>query len=280
MFNVTGSGMVEGAGVVLSIFLIIFLIRRGWKLYWVLLLAILALLLTNGDSFIDNAVLFYRSLTGYTSFYLVSMVVGITLLGNLHQQIGAMEQLVESLRRLIRDPRLLLIIFPAAISLFSTVPGGAIISAPMVEETGRELKLTPLELAMSNIVYRHMIVPITPFNSGLVLASGITGLSIAGSQLCARPAVVIIIATVMLPSGYPCIKKEKTGALNGKETWVTFTLLITASPYVLAIILGLACGLFFPALAGIAACFVEPPAWRKPPFAPPFFYFSARPTGP
>ncbi len=258
--NLTDPGVIEGAGVTLSIFAIIFLIRKGWKMYTVLLVAIIILAITNGNSFLLDFRLLLDSVSSYTAFYLVAMVTAIVLLGNLHQKIGAMEQLVNNLRFLIRDPRALLMIFPAAISLFSTVPGGAIISAPMVDETGRELNMSPVELAMSNMVYRHLVVLITPFNSSLILASGITGISIAGYLSFTVPviAVVFVIATIILFIRYPKPAGRVKSIRTGTEKKRAITgLLIAASPYLVAITLGLAFGVFFPLalLIGIVICF-------------------------
>ena len=259
MLNGSVTGMVEGAGVLLSIFAIIFFIRRGWNMYTVLCLAVAILALTNGQLITGNLKLLYASLTSYTAFYLVSMVLMITLLGHLHQKIGAMEMMVDSLRRLIRDPRLLLMVFPASISLFSTVPGGAIISAPMVEETGRLLKMPPLELAMSNMVYRHLVVLITPFNSSLILISGLTGISIAGYLSFTVPVilVVFIIATILIFYRYPGPEAAAVDNNKGYYTAALAALFSSAFPFLLAIVLGLVFGVFFPLalLAGIVACF-------------------------
>jgi len=259
LLNGSLAGIVEGAGVLLSIFAIIFFIRRGWNMYTVLCLAVAILALTNGQLITGNLKLLYASLTSYTAFYLVSMVLMITLLGHLHQKIGAMEMMVDSLRRLIRDPRLLLMVFPASISLFSTVPGGAIISAPMVEETGRLLKMPPLELAMSNMVYRHLVVLITPFNSSLILISGLTGISIAGYLSFTVPVilVVFIIATILIFYRYPGPEAAAVDNNKGYYTAALAALFSSAFPFLLAIVLGLVFGVFFPLalLAGIVACF-------------------------
>lgn len=249
---------IEGAGVVVSIVIIIFLIRRGWQMYLAMGLATVTLAASNGNSIPENLFLLYESLTSATALFLVSMVIAISLLGHLHQKIKAMERLVENLRLMIRDPRALLMIFPAAVSFFSAVPGGAIISAPMVKATGRELKMSAVELAMSNMVYRHMLVVINPFNSSLILASGITGISIAAYLRFTVPVilVVFVIAAVILFTRYP--KPEKTDQEKAQTEptapWSGF--LIAGSPYLLALLLGLACGLYFPLAmaAGIAAC--------------------------
>lgn len=252
--------IIEAVGVTLSIFLIIILIRKGWKLYQALFLSILILALTNSNNISQDLGILYDSLTSPTAFYLVSMVVAITMLGHLHQKIGAMEKLVENLKFLIRDPRALIMIFPAAISLFSTVPGGAIISAPMVEETGKELKMPSLELAMSNMVYRHLIVLIYPFNAGIILASGITDISIARYLSYTIPvvAIVFIIATFLLFRRYPRpASNPKPDTLDKNAREALINLISAASPYLLAVVLGIFFGVYFPLalLAGIAITF-------------------------
>jgi len=246
-FNIPG--LLEGTGVALSIFLIIFLIRKSWKMYTVLALASVVLVITNGNSINANVNILYHSLTSSTAYFLVTMVITITLLGNLHQKVGAMEKLVCNLRFIIRDPRALLMVFPAVISLFSTVPGGAIISAPMVEETGRELKMSRIELAVSNMVYRHLVVLITPFNSSLILISGITGISIASYLGFTIPVIVMVflLATIWIYFKYPKIKKADDDNLTrGKRKEAFFELLINASPYIVAISLGLIFNIYFP----------------------------------
>ncbi len=258
--NLSSSDLLEALGVITSILLILILIRIDWKLYQVLSLSILILALTNSKGIGQNLWIFYSSITSSTAFYLVSMVVAITMLGHLHQSIGAMEKLVNSLRALIRDPRVLIMIFPAAISLFSTVPGGAIISAPMVAETGKEIKMPNLEMAMSNMVYRHLVVLIYPFNAGLILASGITGVSIASYLSFTIPvvAIVFIIATFILFRRYPHLNNKPELKEAGENRYeALITLLISSSPYLLAIILGIAFGVYFPLalLAGIVIAF-------------------------
>lgn len=247
--------LLEGAGVVLSIFLIIFLVRKGWKMYRVLFLATLILAVTNGNSAGENLSLLWRSLTSSTAFFLVAMVITITMLSRLHRQTGAMEQLVGHLRSLIRDTRVLLIVLPAITSLLTTVPGGAIVSAPMVEETGRKLKLSPIELAMANIVFRHLIVLINPFNASLILASGITGIAITGYLKFTVPVVaaVMFILVIYVLKKYPAIEEERcNGPLRSLGR-----LAVTASPYLLAMVLGLGFGIYFPLamLAAVGAAF-------------------------
>jgi len=259
LLNQVGSVTVEGAGVFISIVLIIALIRRRWPMYWALLFAISTLVITNGISGSANLSIFLESITSHTAFYLVSMVLSITLLGHLHREIGAMEEMISKLRLLIRDSRALIIFLPATISLFSSVPGGAIVSAPMVEETGRELKMPPLERAVSNMVYRHLVVLITPFNASLVMASALSGISIAGFLSYTVPviAIVFIITAIIIYRRYPNSEKTDDSEVQNKGTGVVLlNILYLASPYIIAITLGLAVGVFFPLaiLAGIAVC--------------------------
>jgi len=262
-------GLIEAIGVTFSILIIIVLIRKGWQLYQALIFAIIILALTNNNSASQDWHTLYSSITSSTAFYLVSMVLAITMLGHLHQKIGAMEELVDNLKLLIRDPRALIMIFPAAISLFSTVPGGAIISAPMVEETGKGLKMPALEMAMSNMVYRHLVVLIYPFTAGIILASGITGISIAQYLSFTVPvvAIVFMIATLYLLSRYPRPDKNNENQKDNNSARAALTgLVISSSPYLLAIILGIFFGIYFPLalLAGILlALFMNQPSGSK-----------------
>lgn len=259
MLNQLGLAAVEGAGVFISILLIIVLIRLRWQMYWALLLAISTLAATNSLTALSNFSILIDSITSHTAFYLVSMVLSITLLGHLHREIGAMEEMIGKLRLLIRDSRALIIFLPATISLFSSVPGGAIVSAPMVEETGRDLNMPPLEKAVSNMVYRHLVVLITPFNASLVMASALSGISIAGFLSYTVPviAIVFIISAVLIYKRYP--KPEQTGSIDSTNKGtgkILLRIFYLASPYFIAITLGLAFGVFFPLaiLAGIATC--------------------------
>ncbi len=265
MLNEVGSVAVEGAGVLISIILIIALIRRKWPMYWALLFAISTLVVTNGISASANLSIFLESITSHTAFYLVSMVLSITLLGHLHREIGAMEEMIGKLRLLIRDSRALIIFLPATISLFSSVPGGAVVSAPMVEETGRELKMPPLEKAVSNMVYRHLVVLVTPFNASLVMASALSGISIAGFLSYTVPVitVVFIITAIIIYRRYPNAGKTSSTEVQNKGTReILLNIIYLASPYLIAIALGLAVGVFFPLaiLTGIAVClFIKMP---------------------
>lgn len=250
--------LVEGAGVIISIILILTMIRRGWKMYAVLFLAILVLALTNNRTIIENLEIFYRSASSYTALYLVGMVTAIVLLGNLHQKTGLMEQMVDNLRLLIHDSRALLMILPATVSLFSTVPGGAVLSAPMVEETGRDLKMPPIELAMTNMVYRHFVTLITPLNPSLIIASGITGISIAHYLTFNIPVslTVFIIATIVLLRRFPAGKINIADHEAGNKKKAIIKVFTAAFPYLAALTLGLGFGLFFPLalLIGMIIC--------------------------
>jgi len=258
--NYLNSTLIEGTGVFISIFLVLYLIRHKWEIFQALLLASLVLVITNGISLLANFNLLIESVTSFTAFYLISMVIAITMLGHLHREIGAMEEMVANLRLLIRDPRALVIFLPASISLFSSVPGGAVISAPMVEETGRELKMPAIEQAVSNMVYRHLVVLATPFNSSLVMASALSGVSIAGYLSYTIPviAAVFMITAIALYRRYPKPEKSSINSSTGSDSINALKrVVLLASPYLLAITLGLAVGVFFPLamLAGIVACF-------------------------
>ncbi len=68
---------------------------------------------------------------------------------------GGVRILVEALERLFRDVRWVMAAIPAVIGLLP-MPGGAMLSAPMVGELGDRLDMSPERKVLSNYWYRHV----------------------------------------------------------------------------------------------------------------------------
>ncbi len=79
----------------------------------------------------------------------------INFMGRLLIMGGGVRALVESLERLFRDVRWVMAAIPAVIGLLP-MPGGAMLSAPMVGELGDRLRITPEQKVIANYWYRHV----------------------------------------------------------------------------------------------------------------------------
>ena len=86
---------------------------------------------------------------------LVLAVALISGLGKVMKESGDLELMVGSLVALFPRPKVLTMLLPALIGTIN-VPGGAIMSAPMVEENGKALGLNNAAHAAVNLFFRHI----------------------------------------------------------------------------------------------------------------------------
>jgi len=83
------------------------------------------------------------------------MVTLINLMGRLLIESGGIRRLTGALERLFRDSRYALAGVPAMIGLLP-MPAGALMSAPMVNDIGDRLALTPAQKTLANYWFRHV----------------------------------------------------------------------------------------------------------------------------
>jgi len=83
------------------------------------------------------------------------MVFLINLLGQMLILSGRIHKLIEALERLFGDVRWVMAAIPAAIGLLP-MPGGAMLSAPIVGEFSGRLKVGPAEKTVANYWFRHV----------------------------------------------------------------------------------------------------------------------------
>ena len=127
---------------------------------------------------------------------LLSIIALICITSYLLQHFFLLKRAVEALDRLMPSTKLTIMLVPMLIGCL-TVAGGAIISAPMVDQLGERLDLTPRKRAAINLLYRHGGHFMFPFVPGIILASQLGGFS--GTELA---AMMIPIAIALLVLGY------------------------------------------------------------------------------
>ena len=85
---------------------------------------------------------------------LVGAVTFIGILGYILKASGALNVMVDRLLNLMGDPRWILIVLPGLIGALS-VPGGAMMSAPLVDQLGNRVKIEAEYKTGINIIFRH-----------------------------------------------------------------------------------------------------------------------------
>jgi hypothetical protein len=192
------------AGVLL---LIVLLLRRHWNLGLVLLLAAGATALLyglGGEGQIDLAAwagalardVLVAAVDPLT-LRLVAIILLITFLGQVLHSTLQLEGLVRALGDLFADRRWLLPLMPMLIGLLP-MAGGAMFSAPMVDEASRDMNANPEQRTFLNYWFRHAVEPVFPLYPSLVLAAGLMGASIQAVTLSQWPLCLATLAGGLL----------------------------------------------------------------------------------
>jgi hypothetical protein len=128
--------------IIIVFIIIIILLKRRWNLGLVMALSsvILAVLyIMNPQDFL--AALFGAS-TSKTTIMLIIALTLIRIFENIMRTKGIMKNMMDSFRGIMTDRRILMASMPALIGLLPSM-GGALFSAPMVDEASRGIKITP-----------------------------------------------------------------------------------------------------------------------------------------
>ena len=116
---------------------------------------------------------------------------------------------MDSFRGMVMDRRILMASMPALIGLLPSM-GGALFSAPMVEEASKDIDITPEKKAFVNYIFRHPWEFILPLYPGLVLASAITKYELGDLILVNLPYALCLLAGGVI-WGLTGLKVKKEG---------------------------------------------------------------------
>jgi len=155
---------------------ILFLLARRWNLGGVLLLAAALLGLLFARPLLDLGRDFLTAVLSPLTLRLAAVVVLIMALGELLRETTGLEQMAEGLEGLVADVRVVLAVWPAFIGLLPMV-GGAMFSAPLVDQIGERLKIDPERRTFVNYWFRHAWEYVFPLYPSFLLGSALLGIS-------------------------------------------------------------------------------------------------------
>lgn len=151
-----------------------------------LILALLALPWQD----IPNVV--FKTTVDLLTISVVLATFAIMWLSQLYKETGVINRLSESLSRIIKNPKIVLIVLPAVIG-FLPVAGGALMSAPLVDSEAEKLKLKPDRKAYVNLWFRHTIFPVYPLSQVLIVAALLAGTTVPTMILRQIPVVAVMV---------------------------------------------------------------------------------------
>ena len=158
--------------------------------------------------------------------------------------------MVDALKNLVRDPRLILAIPSAFIGLLP-MTAGAMMGAPIVDEAARRWKLTPAWKTFFNYWFRHIWEYSWPLYMNLILAAAIFRVPIKRICLVQFPFTVLAVGTglFVLFRNVPLLPPESEPRRSLKDVvrvfwsiWPIFLTIILIFVFKLNMLLALAVG--------------------------------------
>lgn len=205
--------MVDILKISLVLLIIILLLKMRWNLGIVMALSsvILSILYRfHPYRFLDALI---EASTDTTTITLIIALTLIRVFENIMRRKGIMQEMMDSLKRMIKDRRIIVASMPAIIGLLPSM-GGALFSAPMVEEASKGVNISREKKAFINYLFRHPWEFVLPLYPGIVLASAITNHSLRDLIIVNLPyAIALLVGGVIW--GLRGISTEKRGS---KET--------------------------------------------------------------
>ena len=202
--------MLNLIGVIVAFCIIIYLIRKKFNFGLSLILGsiivgIFSLQIINlediGKAIIQATIYSFDENKIFTeTIELALLMTFIYILAKCMQEIGAVKKLTDSLRTIFTKGGTLGLI-PAVYGLMP-VPGGALFSAPTIDEEGNKYKLNQNKKNFLNIWFRHIWFAIYPISSALILitSSKFSNINIYIIIIANTPAFIasIIIGFIFL----------------------------------------------------------------------------------
>jgi len=171
--------------------------------------------------------LLYESLVSIRSWRLVFTVALILSFAHIFESAGYVDSLVSSLESFL-PPRWVSRIAPAIIGLLP-MPGGAMVSAPIVRQLGQNTDVTPEEFTAANYWWRHVWETTWPLYPSIILAAAVLRVSVWDVAIINFPISVVCIATGLM--------LKKVGGARKNDGPLRYLLLIESLWPILTIVL-------------------------------------------
>lgn len=234
--------MLDLLGLFVSFGIIVFLVRKNVNFGIAMFVGslVMGVMAFSPSSFLSTA---WMAISDKTTINLAAIILSISVLAHLMKRTGQIDQMTSGLRELTKDARAVLSGFPAIFGLMP-VPGGALLSAPMVEEEGERLEVDPKDGTFLNFWFRHVWFYVFPLFPGLILASEISGISIYRLALVQMPMFLAALGV-----GLFALRGIPSGEISPRGGRGLAEVVQGSSPIIVALTLSILLG--FPMLLSI-----------------------------
>ncbi|MDY7078477.1 MAG: DUF401 family protein [Chloroflexota bacterium] len=217
---------------------IVILLSRKWNLGLVLLVASVAIGILFAYPFPEIVRDVLLTAVDLLTLRLALAVVLIMMLSELLRQTAGLKGMVESLQALIPNGHIVIAALPALVGLLPMI-GGAMFSAPMVDEVGDHMGVDKERKTFVNYWFRHVWEYIFPVYPSMMLAAAILGLTTTQLAGATWPLTVAAVVSGLI-FGLLGLPRRSTGDPPAtSRTHSLRTLATSVWPIVLVIILSL-----------------------------------------
>lgn len=172
--------------------IMVFLLKRRWNLGIVMVVSSVILALLCLLPVPDFFTAFLTAATDRTTLSLIFALTLIRVFENVMRKRGIMQKMMDSFRGMVMDRRILMASMPALIGLLPSM-GGALFSAPMVDEASKDINMSQENKAFVNYMFRHPWEFVLPLYPGLILASAITSYALRDLILLNLPYALCLL---------------------------------------------------------------------------------------
>jgi len=211
--------------ILLALLLMIVLLRKRIHISYAALAAALLLFALSGFHPAQFGQALYSTLVSWTTWDMVFTLFFVMCLEHILRTSGILKNFTQAAGNLFHDNRIVLGFMPAFLGFLPSL-GGAIFSAPMVEEAARPYRLTPERKTAINYWFRHVWEFSNPILPSLLLAATLTGIPVGkmiSHQFVLSFAAIAIGAVIMLhgaqfqPSGETASASADTESADKKD---------------------------------------------------------------
>lgn len=156
--------------VVIAFLFIPLFIKLKFKLSYTLLISAGILGLLSGLGFEALSQVLLSVFIDPSSRTTILTVMMVSILGGLMGHYKILDEVVETILLVVRNKKNALMIIPAMIGIL-VIPGGALLSAPFINDIGKEMEIPDARRAAINLVFRHIAMFLLPYSTSLLIVS-------------------------------------------------------------------------------------------------------------
>jgi uncharacterized protein len=206
-------------------------------LVYILFVGALVLCLASGKDIFRTAGIFAQGVFDPSTLQLMGVITLIEMLTIFLQLTGSLQRILNALRKVFADSRVLIALVPTLLGLFP-VPGGAMLSAPMVGVYGDEIGIKPNRKSAINLFFRHIWDQVFPFKPHLILGAAVLNIPLFTLIGWHLPVTLLsaLVGYWYLIGRHPkpeAVLETREDSAEGRALWVE------VMPLLLPLILGL-----------------------------------------